>query len=201
MPLEVERKYLHVDMVSLRESLSRCGAHCRGAHFESNWVFDTAGHELFESGRLLRLRSQEWPKTICHVLTVKLPVTESGQFKVRDERETPVADGAAMRDILQGLGFQVVARYEKVRESWLMEDVAVELDVLPFMEAAELEGLAAHIAAAQHRLGLDKAEISTKSYHQLHQDWLLQKHLPPQFSFVFAEAEKARWRRKLGLPE
>ena len=36
MPLEVERKYLHVDLQALRQTLEDSGAHCLGAHFESN---------------------------------------------------------------------------------------------------------------------------------------------------------------------
>lgn len=97
MPLEVERKYLHVDFAALRRTLYDLGARTSGAHFESNWVFDTPDIQLFESRRLLRLRSQEWPDAVRHVLTLKLPASQSGHFKVREERELEVADGAAMR--------------------------------------------------------------------------------------------------------
>ena len=199
MPLEVERKYLHVDFAVLRRTLYDLGARTPGAHFESNWVFDTPDIQLFESRRLLRLRSQEWPDAVRHVLTLKLPASQSGHFKVREERELEVADGAAMRAVLEGLGYAVGARYEKIREPWLLEDVEVELDVLPFAEVVELEGEAAHIERAATRLGLDKAEISTKSYHQLHQDWRRLHNLPPDFSFVFDAERRSDWRRRLAL--
>ena len=52
MPLEVERKYLHVDFAALRRTLYDLGARTSGAHFESNWVFDTPDIQLFESRRL-----------------------------------------------------------------------------------------------------------------------------------------------------
>lgn len=42
MGLEIERKYLHVNLQTLRQALVDNGAHCLGAHFECNWVFDTA---------------------------------------------------------------------------------------------------------------------------------------------------------------
>ena len=155
MPLEVERKYLHVDFAALRRTLYDLGARTSGAHFESNWVFDTPDIQLFESRRLLRLRSQEWPDAVRHVLTLKLPASQSGHFKVREERELEVADGAAMRAVLEGLGYAVGACYEKIREPWRLEDVEVELDVLPFAEVVELEGEAAHIERAATRLGLD----------------------------------------------
>ena len=86
----------------MRRTLYDLGARTSGAHFESNWVFDTPDIQLFESRRLLRLRSQEWPDAVRHVLTLKLPASQSGHFKVREERELEVADGAAMRAVLEG---------------------------------------------------------------------------------------------------
>ena len=204
MALEVERKFLDVDLDDLRNRLREQGAHCLGAHFEANTVFDTPEGDLFSSGRLLRLRSQEWPDKACCVLTLKLPVaapTGAEHCKVRDEREVGVADAAAMRHILEGLGYSPAARYEKVREPWRLNGVEVELDILSFMQGAELEGPAEAINAVQKSLGLDKVAISTKNYHQLHQDWLCRNNLPPRRSFVFDETQRRAWRRQLGLPD
>lgn len=201
MGLEIERKYLHVDLKTVRQALVDNGAHCLGAHFESNWVFDVAQGALVAGGKLLRLRSQEWRDKTRHLLTLKLPAAESGGFKVREERETEVTDGAALRGILEGLGYAVAARYEKVREPWRMDSVEVELDALPFAEVVELEGRAQDIARVEKRLHLDNAEISIKSYHELHQEWLRQNNKPKQLSFVFDEAQKAQWRAVLGLAE
>ena len=201
MGLEIERKYLHVNLQSLRQALVDSGAHCLGAHFECNWVFDTAQGALVTGGKLLRLRSQEWQGKTCHLLTLKLPVSESSGFKVREERETEVANGAEMRSILEGLDYRVAARYEKIREPWRMDIVEVELDILPFAEVVELEGRAQDIESVERRLNLDNAEISTKSYHELHQEWLRQNHKPAQLSFVFDEAQSEHWRKKLGLTD
>lgn len=201
MGLEIERKYLRVNLQTLRRTLTENGARCLGAHFESNWVFDTASGTLETEGRLLRLRSQEWRDKTRHLLTLKLPATADDSFKVREERETEVADGAVLRGILEGLGYVVAARYEKVREPWLMNVVEVELDVLPFAEVVELEGRAEDIATVQRRLGLDNAEISTKSYHELHQEWLRENKKPARLSFVFDKAQRESWRALLGLTE
>ncbi len=201
MGLEIERKYLHVNLQSLRQALVDNGAHCLGAHFESNWVFDSAPGGLVAGGKLLRLRSQEWQGKTCHLLTLKLPVSESSGFKVREERETEVADGEALRAILEGLGYSVMARYEKIREPWRMDAVEVELDALPFGEVVELEGRAQDIERVEKRLNLDNAEISTKSYHELHQEWLRQNNKPKQLSFVFDNTQRAHWRTVLGLTE
>lgn len=199
MPLEVERKYLNVDFGMLRCSLLEQGAKSFGAHFESNLIFDTHTGELRLSRRLLRLRTQEWPDRTRHLLALKLPVPHDERFKTREERELQVADATVMQSLLEGLGYGVVARYEKIRESWRLEDVQVELDILPFAQVVELEGLAVRITRVQERLGLDNAEISTKTYHQLHQDWRLRHSLPPDLSFVFGTEQNHHWRHKLGL--
>lgn len=202
MALEVERKFLDVKLDTLRRKLAAEGALCLGAHFESNTVFDAQGRSLIASGCLLRLRSQEWATRISHVLTLKLPAevpAGSGQYKVREEREVEVADASAMQHILEGLGYSATARYEKVREPWHLDGVEVELDVLPFMEAVELEGEPGAIEAVQRRLGLDKTAMSTKNYHELHQEWLQRNNLPARLSFVFSEAQRKAWRQQLGL--
>ena len=202
MALEVERKFLDVKLDTLRRRLAAEGALCLGAHFESNTVFDAQGRSLIASGCLLRLRSQEWATRISHVLTLKLPAevpAGSGQYKVREEREVEVADAPAMQHILEGLGYSATARYEKVREPWHLDGVEVELDVLPFMEAVELEGEPGAIEAVQRRLGLDKTAMSTKNYHELHQEWLQRNNLPVRLSFVFSEAQRKAWRQQLGL--
>lgn len=201
MGLEIERKYLHINLQSLRQKLVDNGAHCLGAHFESNWVYDSAEGGLVGGGQLLRLRTQQCHDKTRHLLTLKLPAIHDGGFKVREERETEVADGAVMRGILEGLGYRVAARYEKIREPWRMDLVEIELDILPFDQVVELEGRAEDIESVERRLNLDNAEISTKSYHELHQEWLRQNHKPAQLSFVFDEAQSVHWRTSLGLTE
>lgn len=204
MALEVERKFPDANLDDLRRRLAEAGALCHVAHFESNTVFDTQDGSLVAGGRLLRLRSQEWGTRFRHVLTLKLPAAVpagAGQYKVRDEREVEVADASAMKHILEGLGYSAVARYEKVREPWMLDGVEVELDILPFMEGAELEGEPEAIEAVQRRLGLDKMAMSTKNYHQLHQEWLQRNNLPARRSFVFSEAQREAWRQQLGLGE
>jgi adenylate cyclase class 2 len=199
MALETERKYLDVDFASLRAVLAECGAKALGIHFESNCLFDTYDEKLFADGRLLRLRTQEWPDGKRFVLTLKLPAQRRDGFKTREEYELEVADGKTMRDVLEGLGYCACARYEKIRETWRLQDVKIDLDILPFIQAVELEGEADGILRVAACLGLDKARRSVKNYHQLHQEWLRQHCLPPVRSFVFSEEQQVFWRRRLGL--
>lgn len=209
MALEIERKYLGVDFGFLRRALAGAGAEDLGAHFESNVIFDTPDLAIHASGRLLRVRSQEWRDRTRHVLTLKLPVPDAAEraFKVREERELAVESAAAMGAVLEGLGYREIARYEKVRAVWRLaafrpdgSGILVELDELPFAQVVELEGDAGALDAAARLLGLDKYEISTKSYHALHQEWRRSQGLPFGRSFVFGTDERRRLRELLGLP-
>ncbi len=201
MPLETERKYLDVEFADLRMRLSAHGAVCEGTHFEENFLFDASSHSLAHKGCVFRLRVQECRENTQCRLTFKSAAEDSADYKIREELETKVGDGAAMYGILRKLGYSVVARYEKIREVWRMGSVEVSLDTVPFAEIVELEGQAGDILAAEQCLHLDKAEISTKSYHELHQAWLVQHNRPQQLSFVFSEQQRSFWRKKLDLPE
>lgn len=209
MALEIERKYLGVDFDRLLRALVAAGAQDQGAHFEANVVFDTPDHRLHATDRLLRVRSQEWPGASRHVLTLKLPVAAPapGVFKAREERELTIESAGAMGVVLTGLGFTPVARYEKVRSVWRLcaaglhaEQVLVELDELPFARVVEVEAPAEAQDAVARLLGLDNCEISTKSYHALHQEWRSARGLPAELSFVFGPEERRRLRKRLGLP-
>ncbi|MDR2054937.1 MAG: class IV adenylate cyclase [Desulfovibrio sp.] len=199
MTLEIERKYLNVDFDALRPALETHGARHICAHFERNVLFDTAGAELFLSKRLLRLRVQEWPDKKRYLLALKLPRISQNGCKICDEREVEVADGASVSAILEGLGYAVTARYEKIREIWRLNAVEVCLDVLPFVTAVELEGEPARLSQTAALLGLDNCMASIKNYHDLHQDWRRQHTMPFERSFVFSEKQRCFWRKKLGF--
>ncbi|MDR2573980.1 MAG: class IV adenylate cyclase [Desulfovibrio sp.] len=197
MTLEIERKYLNVDFNALRPVLESRGGRCLGAHFERNALFDTCDAGLFASKRLLRLR--EWVGERRYLLTLKLPRDSREDFKVCDEREVEVADGESVSAILEGLGYAIVARYEKIREIWRLDGVDICLDVLPFMTAVELEGEPVGISRVADLLGLSKATASVKNYHDLHQQWRRQHNMPPEPSFVFSEEQRCFWRKELSL--
>ena len=204
MSYEVERKYLDADFSRLRELLTAHAARSEGVHFERNILFDRQD-ELFDSHRLLRLRSRQWAGREDHILPLKLPPVaarhagETG-FKIREERECPVADRQAMQGILEGLGYLPAARYEKFRESWQLDGVQVDMDILPFRQVVELEGAAERIREVEVLLELDKLPTSADSYHVLHQRWRAEQGLPPERSFVFSPCQAAQWRAVLHLP-
>ncbi len=77
--------------------------------------------------------------------------------------------------------------------------VNVDLDILPFCEAVEIEGEPAAIDAAALLLGLDKLETSIKSYHYLHTAWRREKGLMPALDFVFPKARRHALMLQFGI--
>lgn len=193
--METERKYLQPDFALVRQRLRALGAESLGSHFESNLILDSPDRRLLRDDCLLRVRSRIWPDQASHLLTFKYPPAQSpARVKAREELELAVESAAMLVSIMRFLGYEPAARYEKVRESWHLawEGCAceVDLDLLPFMEAVEVEappGLQDGLARA---LGLDNCQISLKSYNNLHQAWRESCGLPPENDIIFAEEQK-----------
>lgn len=188
--MEIERKYLHPDMVLLRGKLSRSGAVFQGRFWEDNLVLDTPEGTLLANRELLRLRDAG-VVTLTFKRMPRTAVTQAPGIKILEELETAVADKAAMLGILEHLGYRVAFRYEKLRETWKWQGCTICLDTLPFMKAVELEGEPARIDSAAIRFGLDSLEASTMTYHQLHDVQRRALGLPPVRGFVFTDAQKA----------
>lgn len=194
MSLEIEIKHLDVDHDALRLRLATLGAEPLGRWFESNEVFDDPERSLKAKGTLLRLRGKQGR----FVLTLKrASKTASTMAKVYEESETEVADPAPLREILVGLGYAPVLRYEKVREKWRLHGCEVCLDLLPFGSFAEIEGDEAGIQACAQALALPPQTASTATYHDLNRAWRAAQSLPPDESFCFDAASKAKLGRDL----
>lgn len=208
MALEIERKYLDADLALCAEHLRDLGAFSEGWHFETNLVFDSPQANLLAEKHLLRLRKRQWRDRVLSSLTFKTPVaTEACDFKIREELQTDVGDFEIMAAILASLGFTPVATYEKARESWKVSRapggrpfiLKVDLDILPFCHCVEIEGDPGAGADLAMALGLDKLEISAKSYHDLHQQWLMARGLESAIGFVFEESAKKELLNGLGI--
>jgi len=189
MPLEIEIKYLNVDHNALRLRLQDLGAQYLGRGFEANVVYDDPARSLKASGTLLRLRE----KNSRFILTLKRAAqTQSSTAKIYEESETEITNAPALREILAGLGYQPALRYEKMREKWSLNGCEICLDTLPFGLFAEIEGDEAGIAACAKALELPQAQASTATYHDLNRQHHEQAGLPPDDSFVFTDAAKAK---------
>jgi adenylate cyclase class 2 len=151
--LEVEVKFLVADLAAFRRRLLEAGANLlRQRVYERNVRFDTAGDALLQRDELLRLRQDNGV-----VITFKgaAQAGEQSEAKVREELEIAVDDFEMAAAIFDRLGFRAKQVYEKYRESFLLEEVEVVLDEMPFGNFVELEGNEADIKQIAGVLGLE----------------------------------------------
>lgn len=146
--------------------------------FERNTLFDTARHTLRRRGCMLRLRSVNGR----HWLTFKGPADRLRRYKVRTEFEAELSDAPAAQEILTGLGFRPVFRYEKFRTVYAgrgrWRGGEAMLDETPIGVFVELEGSRRWIRRLAQALGAGPRAFITKAYAALYADWCRRRHRP-----------------------
>lgn len=148
--LEIEVKFYLKDIESMRRSLLELGGESRGRVFETNVRYEDHDNTLKQKKTLLRLRQDN--KT---TLTVKSrPIVNNREFKVFNELEVEVDDLATMGQILEALGFHPEQKYEKWRETLILDQTGFFLDKLPYGDFLEIEGQPQDIKSCARRLGL-----------------------------------------------
>jgi predicted adenylyl cyclase CyaB len=156
------------DHTKVRTMLRQRGAHLDGRYREENYRFNGPGASTRET--TLRLRVLDGvPRG---VLTAKGPAKFQGRVKIREETEIGVSDAHAALDLLMKLGFQVAWAYPKRRAMWMLDGVAVTLDVLEFGWFIELEGPLAVLPEMARSLGLDPDRALRESYSVLARKYL-----------------------------
>jgi adenylate cyclase class 2 len=176
--LEKEIKFPGVELDRLRERLIELEAERVGpSAFEDNWILDRED-ELLSTGRILRLRTDAGRAR----LTLKGPMRLEGNLKVREEHEVTIENADAARALLEGLGYSVVRRYQKMREEWQLGGVTIALDHTPIGDFAEFEGDRAEVVAK--RCGFDVEKAERRSYLRLYEDYLkAHPESPPEMVF------------------
>jgi len=165
---ESELKIPVQELTAVRERLLATGAHLvHAAQREVNLLFDTHDGRLGASGQVLRLRAVG----SRNVVTLKGPASYRGPVKERDEVEIEVSDGALTATILERLGLRIAARYEKDRETWLVDDVTVTLDHTPMGDFVEIEGTVRDLHGVAQSVGLDPKSAVRGSYVSLWQQY------------------------------
>lgn len=163
---ESELKIPVSDLAAVRDRLHAIDARLvRPAQREVNQLFDTHDGRLASGGQVFRLRTVG----DRHVVTFKGPASYRGVIKERDEVEIEVSDGASAATIFERLGLQIVVRYEKDREEWLVGDVTVTLDHTPMGDFVEIEGVVRELHGVARRVGLDPLTAVHGSYVSLWQ--------------------------------
>lgn len=148
------------DHARLRAALRKQGAALAGRYDEENIRFNGPG----KSTRNTTLRLRVLNGGPRGVLTAKGPATFDAGVKSREETEVDVSDAHATLDLLQQLGFRVGWSYPKKRSVWMLDGVAITLDVLEFGWFVEVEGPAERLSGIARGLGLDPANALKDSY-------------------------------------
>lgn len=129
---------------------------------EQSTLWDREGM-LRSRSEAVRVRSYGGKTT----LTWKGPRDPDPLLKIRPEVETEVADRAALERVLRALELAPVMEMTKERALWQGEALVACLDRTPFGAFLELEGPPEAIGAARQALGLQEAEVETRSYPEL----------------------------------
>lgn len=184
---EIEVKLPCPDLALVRDRLREMGATLSAPrHFESNDLYDDGDRRLSSGGRTVRLRRAAGRG----ILTYKGPARFEGGIKVREERETEVADPGEAEAILAGIGLERRFRYEKRREEWTTNDCAVALDETPIGTFVEVEGQPPDIRRTLISLELDFAAALPYSYARLYSQRRQEDpSLPPDMVFSDSERE------------
>ncbi len=164
--LEVEIKLPVADLEEMARRLLAAGLEPDSPRqFEDNWVFDFADGRLRQEQVMLRVRQTDDESLV----TLKEKVPDQGDYKIRREYETEVADGEVLQAMLRALGLRVAYRYQKYRRTYVRGDLLVTLDELPIGNYLELEGPPTGIDLMAERLGFSRGDYINASYRTLHQ--------------------------------
>lgn len=162
--METETKIEVVDFESVRARLRDIGAVRLGEVDEENLYLDRAG-ELGQKGESLRLRRDERVRA-----TWKGSSRYENGVVERPEIEIGVSDLAKALALFTQLGYRVVDRLAKRRETWRTPNAEVTLDTLAFGCFIEIEGPAEVVSQLTQTLGLDASRGIPISYRQLQQE-------------------------------
>jgi adenylate cyclase class 2 len=186
MAVEIETKFALETFGPVREALLRAGARRQDRVFEENLVLDTTDRALRQRGLLLRLRRDARGR-----ITLKLPAEPSEEtgLKVRRNSKPRSPTWTCWRRFWAIWAFYPALRYEKLRETWLLGETHICLDLLPFGRYLEIEGAAGTIPEVAGRLGLSMAHARPPpTTNSTRPTWPLR--VAPGDSFVFAPTER-----------
>ena len=172
MAIETEVKVRLESAEAISRRLEALGARSlTPRHFEDNIILDFPDGRLRTARALLRVRTTDRGSWI----TFKGAPRPEGAFKVREELETGVAEGAGVSQILERIGLVPWFRYQKYRREFEVRHSAaaaavlhVTVDETPIGAYAEFEGCEEAIRATAAAMGIGEHEFLRDSYYALY---------------------------------
>ena len=185
---ELEAKFYLQNLPAVRSRLLALDAECIFERIlETNLRYDTPDLAMTKDHELLRLRQD-----FATRLTFKSPARIVEGVSQRQEIEIKVSDFATAQRLLNALGYQVTAIYEKYREAYQLNGLFVTLDEMPFGDFIEIEGEdVSTIQQGSELLGLNWETNITCNYLSLFDR--IQEAFPGRFTQVtFEEFQDAK---------
>lgn len=184
--VEREVKLRFADAGAARSAVTAAGGVLKRARrLQHDAVLDTARGTLRDAQSVLRVRLEDHQG----LLTFKGPPQPS-TMKTREEIETGVADTAAAFTLLDRLGFNVIFRYEKFREEFLLGGCTVAVDETPVGTFVEVEGDEHAVRDVTVRLGRTADDFIVESYRALYLQRCQEEGVPGG-DMLFGSAERA----------
>jgi adenylate cyclase class 2 len=191
---EIELKFPLSDPAALQALLPELGFQLDTPRtFEHNTLYDTAARDLRSQKQLLRIRQYGDLCTVTHKRQPDRADIDTSRYKIRIETETTVANGRALAEIFQQLGYLPVFTYEKFRTEWSHtseRSAHLVIDETPIGHYVELEGPTGWIDQTIAALHIDPKTCITDSYGTLFLNWK-QRTGSPANDLTFAEISPA----------
>ena len=146
-------------------------------HFEDNQLLDFPDRRLKLAQCLLRIRSADGR----HFVTYKGPPRPEGIFKIREELETAVEDGAILIRTLERIGMSVCFRYQKYRREYDVGGIHVAVDETPIGNYAEFEGSEDGIRELALKMNVKEEQFLRSSYYTLYLEYCRGEGKDPEF--------------------
>jgi len=162
--IEKEAKFYIRELKKVEADLITLGARCTQPRtLEVNLRFDTSDRTLSASFQVLRLRQDTRAR-----LTYKGPADTNSMVSARPEFEVEISNLQTGQRILESLGYEVVTIYEKYRTSYVINNVEISLDEMPYGNFIEVEGPTEQaIQLIAKKLGMIWENRSSQSYMRL----------------------------------
>lgn len=184
MAEEVELKFKIENYVELALKLLELSTSFNSAH-EITVMYDE-NKKLFDKDARLRLRKKIDIKTNKEEteISYKKPLTREG-IKIEEEYETQIGSFTEMENILANIGFTKVSSYERIRDTFKIENMKVTIDSFSFGDYLEIEGEINEIQRLADKLGFEMKENITKSCDDLYAEICLALGKPIPNHIIF----------------
>jgi adenylate cyclase class IV len=163
---EWELKAVVADWEALLERLRSQGAVLEFEGRLEDRRYDTESLDLLARDHVLRLRAyRDLNGTVVRSsLDFKGATERRGDYKVREERSTPIGDPGTLAVILEQLGYQVALAIDRVIVQLTLHGAVIRLERYPRMDdLVEVEGTPEAIEAAILATGMSREAFTTAS--------------------------------------